>query len=148
MIPTQAEFELIGNMFDIFGVPEADRSGGPLGDNRTPILTLNPLWEFDTSTIIDEKHWQHHAQDIWHLIVAYIFTPHVQDPDNGTCVKASRYNVIANGRRHTKASMIYLFLLDMYMCLHIETPLLTFKKNKTNFQRRQHIKVSRLLAIG
>jgi len=80
---SMAEFELIGNMFDIFGVPEADRSGGPLGDNRTPILTLNPLREFDTSTIIDEKHWQHHAQDIWHLIVAYIFTPHVQDPDNG-----------------------------------------------------------------
>ena len=39
--------------------------------------------DFDTATVVDEKYWQHHAQDIWHLVTAYLFTPHVQDPVGG-----------------------------------------------------------------
>lgn len=80
---SMAEFELVGDMFSIFDIPEANRSGGSQGDNRRPILHMNPLRDFDTSTIVDEKHWEHHSQDILHLIISHLFTPHVQDPDNG-----------------------------------------------------------------
>ena len=64
-----AEFDLSADMFSVLNIPEEDRSGGPLGDNRRPILYLNPMRDFNKSTVVDEKWWQHHAQDIWHLVL-------------------------------------------------------------------------------